>query len=267
MKKLLTVLVLLSATLYAAEEGSPAWIVESFFEAKTFPVKEVYYTGEMLHYIDKANMGSRIPPEVQTDYRILKQDDQEVVFAVTYSYEGEAQNWYSFIKKVDETWKLEAVRKLALPGLFYKLLDRISKKQDRSVDEEWDYQNMLLQIKSDRELKEFLKDHLETFREVLVFFDDDSLLQVKGPDDVRTKNETAFTQQKEVGLLVRTLHLNYVGRRRSDMKTIEFNVGGIMDNSVGFMFVPDGYRPPKMSSEEFIYVEEVLPNWFIYKTT
>jgi hypothetical protein len=43
-------------------------------------------------------------------------------------------------------------------------------------------------------------------------------------------------------------------------------VGGIMDNAVGFLYSPDA-PPPEITSYEHIWVEEVAPGWYLYRTT
>jgi hypothetical protein len=40
-----------------------------------------------------------------------------------------------------------------------------------------------------------------------------------------------------------------------------------MDNEVGYLYVPDGIKPPEISPNDFIYVEYIIGNWYIYRTT
>jgi hypothetical protein len=48
---------------------------------------------------------------------------------------------------------------------------------------------------------------------------------------------------------------------------IEINIGGMLNNSVGFLYVPEGRMPPAMSSGGYIYIEKVMDHWYLYKTT
>jgi hypothetical protein len=49
--------------------------------------------------------------------------------------------------------------------------------------------------------------------------------------------------------------------------TIELIIGGMVDNSVGIMFVPEGASRPIIDPSNYIYVEAVLGRWYIFKTT
>ncbi|HEX3084666.1 MAG TPA: hypothetical protein VHP99_09110, partial [Pyrinomonadaceae bacterium] len=48
--------------------------------------------------------------------------------------------------------------------------------------------------------------------------------------------------------------------------TVEFIIGGVTDNTVGFLYSPAN-QPPMISSNSYIWVEEVAPRWFIFRTT
>lgn len=44
-------------------------------------------------------------------------------------------------------------------------------------------------------------------------------------------------------------------------------IGGITDNSVGFLRVQDEADLPQMSPSEFIMIEKIALNWYLFKTT
>ncbi|WP_297988985.1 hypothetical protein [uncultured Campylobacter sp.] len=44
-------------------------------------------------------------------------------------------------------------------------------------------------------------------------------------------------------------------------------IGGVTDNSVGFLRVQDEADLPQMSPSEFIMIEKIAPNWYLFKTT
>jgi hypothetical protein len=230
--KLILSLIFIATSVVASEVGSPKWIVESFFSSDHFPNKEKYYTGEMTNYLADANMGSRMPTNVTTQIRSL---DNESIFAITYSDGTQEANWYCFLKKEEGEWKLEAVRTLAQQEIVYQCIYELSQKE-RTEDEEWDYQNMLLQVSSDSKLKQYLKDNLLQFEKMI--------------SDPGKKDETAHS-----------LHLDSaIGHT--------FLIGGILDNSVGFLYVPKDEDPPQPSSGDgYIYIEHITGNWYIYKTT
>jgi hypothetical protein len=45
-----------------------------------------------------------------------------------------------------------------------------------------------------------------------------------------------------------------------------FVIGGIMDNTVGFVYSPSN-KPPQISPSSYIWVEEIAAGWYLFRTT
>lgn len=179
-------------------------------------------------------------------YEVRRGDPKAEIWAVLITANHRSTDWYAYLRRDATTWKVEAVRTLALPGLFFSLLDTLSAKK-RTPSEELTYQNMLLTTKSDAELKNyFLKNKPQSDKLVASF---------------RSGNQNRIKSTLEA------LHLNTVRSFSRHETIIDVSIGGILDNSVGFMYVPTGASPPMMSPSEFIYVEEIVDRWYLYKTT
>ena len=220
-------------------------VLASFFGHSGIRDKSSVYHGEMLeNFTDKPTLGEGMPNNVQYTVRKLDESQNKAVYAVLLSDGQHSQDWYAFLVKESDIWKLSAVRCLALPGVFYMALQELEKKSPRTEKEEWQYQNMLLTIKSDSDLKQYLRSHFFEFKTVAKLYSEGNKEQAK--------------------IAAKALLTSFI---ESDDGTIKLNIGGILDNSVGFLYVPPGAHPPKMSADEIIYVEEIDDGWFIYKTT
>jgi hypothetical protein len=46
-----------------------------------------------------------------------------------------------------------------------------------------------------------------------------------------------------------------------------FSIGGMMDNTVGFLYVKDKKHLPKMDDSGVIMIREIGDGWYLYKTT
>ncbi len=106
---------------------------------------------------------------------------------------------------------------------------------------------MLLTIKSDRDLKQFLAANIKTLQAIA---------------DLAKSGNRAKADR-----LAQELNLNKVFLPEDYPGIIEINIGGMIDNAVGFLYVPDGRKPPGMSLGGYIYIEKVLEHWYLYKTT
>ena len=63
----------------------------------------------------------------------------------------------------------------------------------------------------------------------------------------------------------RNLHIDGVKKTGSGL--VELIIGGMVDNSVGFLWVPPGMAPPVISPDAYILVEHVVGPWYLFKTT
>lgn len=235
---------LLLVTLSIANAAEPDVLV-NFFGHGGISDKSSVYHGEMLqNFSNKSTLGQALPRNVHATFRRLDGSQRNTVYAVLLSDGHNSQDWYVFMVRENDIWKISAVRNLALPGVFYSALQQLEQKNPRSEVEEWQYRNMLLTIKSDQELKNYLRSNLAKFK---------NLANLYSEGDKEKSNEGA-----------KHLYVNFVSDKEG---VIDFNVGGIIDNSVGYLYVPEGSKPPLMSPSGFIYVEEIADGWYIYKTT
>ncbi len=231
-----------------AEEWTPQMIVDAFFNRGGIKNKKAIYSGEMIeHYLDKPTMGQMLDFDTKIDeIRMLDQGEKSAVFAVSISNKGRVFDYYLFLRRKN-TWKLEAVRTLWLSGLFFAALEELENKNNRTAEEESQYQNMLLTVQSDKDLKRFLSANVKKLQEIADY-------AMKG-------------NINKADTLAEKLKLNKVFLPEDYPGIIEINIGGMIDNSVGFMYVPDGKEPPGMSSGGYIYIEKVVEHWYLYKTT
>jgi hypothetical protein len=224
----------------------PQELVLAFFGPDGIPDKNSHYTGEMGSHVDQPTVGQSLPKDVQISARMLSQSEDRCVFAVALSRNGQTQNWYAYLRRnvVDE-WRLEAVRTLATTGILFTLLEELRKKPQRSVDEEWTFQNLLLVFKSDDELKAYVASNQKQLERIV------SLVGEGRTEDAQKAAKDLFIASVA----------------KTGSGTIELIIGGMVDNSVGIVFVPEGASPPIIDPSNYIYVEAVLGRWYIFKTT
>lgn len=228
----------------ASAASTPEEIVLAFFGAAGIADKKSHYSGEMLSHLDRPTLGESLPQDVRVVPRVLSRSGDRYVVAVDLVKDGETRNWYAFLRNQDG-WKMEAVRTLATMGVPAQLFEELRRKAHRTAEEEWTFQNLALLLKPDDQLKEFVRANAGKLEQI-------AALVREGRD------EGATAAAKE--MFINSAKSTGSGR-------IELTIGGILDNSVGIMFVPDGEAPPPLDPSEYIYVEPVLGRWFLFKTT
>ena len=227
-----------------AESEKQELLIRAFFGPSGIEDKKSQYTGEMLLYADQPTLGENLPPGISIAVRPLATSEVRSPFAVTLSKDGYSEDWYAYLRREEGRWKLEAVRSLALTGVPAMVFEELSKKEQRSSEEEWEYRNLMLLFSSDAELRSFASskaDSLERIRSL-----------------VREGNNDA-AQEVASGL--------YLGDVRVDDANIEVMIGGVLDNTVGLLYVEEGKEPPRIDPRNHIYVEKAVGRWFLFKTT
>lgn len=68
----------------------------------------------------------------------------------------------------------------------------------------------------------------------------------------------------DINALVNRLHVDGVERQHDG--TVLIVIGGILDNTVGFLFSPTN-KPPPIDPSNYIWIEQVTEGWFLFRTT
>jgi hypothetical protein len=84
----------------------------------------------------------------------------------------------------------------------------------------------------------------------------------------RTKEYWRIAERDDKGspLSDRLRALGLIGIGYAESGAIEIMIGGVVDNSVGFLFVGE-QAPPPMSDDNYIWVEPIGDGWCLFRTT
>lgn len=161
-----------------------------------------------------------------------------------------------FYLQNDNGWKVNAVRLLALTGIIEQAYLGLKARPNLTAEEKSLFENFKLTLAPDKELKIWFAGNR-------MFLDNLCAL-------LRAKSNSAFYVNRddkkvpEVAELLRKLNLSTA--RMEANGDVEIVIGGITDNTVGFIYSPSN-TPPKISPSSYIWVEEVAVNWCLFRTT
>jgi hypothetical protein len=265
MKTLLSALIILIST--AGYSQQPLEIAQQIFGTdSTFNISH-YITDEY----DGHPNGSELPPGTNRKFLLLTQTDNMAVVAMSLTdASGDGIDTYLHFKKEDN-WKMSAFRTLALTSMIARGRDELENMTDAQIDTiikiskkdkqvpftSWDEYNYML---DNADLTLDLDDHIiEYFNENKKAFDTlkDSLLRMKDENPITVQEQFLPAAKR---LLMSNIHISRQGY-------IEFVIGGMTDNLVGYMYVKDKRNLPEMSPDNIIMIREIGDGWYIYKTT
>ena len=147
---------------------------------------------------------------------------------------------YFYLTLSGSTWKVSALRSLALTGMIEAARQELQKKPKLTNQERQELANLNLTLSLDRELRIYFKNHRAQFDRILTL-----------------KNSEAQKEAEKLGL-------GTISKARN--ANVEILIGGITDNSVGYLYSPSN-QPPKISDDEYIWIEKIADKWYLFRTT
>lgn len=265
--RLLLATALLPGSLISQQASPPnhRWIVEQFFFADAWPGKAEYYVGEMTTYYATAKtLGEAGAPARRGSVRLVHASDSLAVYAVQVGSGQRIEDWYAYVVRGPSGWRLTAVRTLALPPLFFMAMDSLSMAQSLPDSMAEFLANMRLTASSDSALSEFFRSHRPELQRIADGFSRETARSISAaPAGLQAPTASLQALARQLALL----HLRGAWRDPDIVGCVFVEIGGMIDNEVGFMWCASGIAPPPITPERFILVEPLADGWYLYKTT
>lgn len=275
---IMTIFILTVTTGYG-QDYEPLDLAKKIFSKDGFPSIKKYVTGE---YKGKPN-GKDLQKGSTLKFTLLGQTENTAVVAMTIlDSSGKGLDTYLHFNK-DSMWKMSALRALAMTGMIEQMKIELEKMTPEQVDD--------IIAKSNKDEKNGYS--IFSSREDYDFQLGNAKLTLELDDNIYKhfqSNNTEFERLKNIAIqelerekvdserslkLIDNLKADYKKLFISSVSTggyglgncINFLIGGMIDNSVGYIYVKDKKDLPKMSSSRVIMLREIGDGWYIYKTT
>jgi hypothetical protein len=253
------------------ELGSAAWIVDQFFVQDSFPNAREYLTGEALQMYERTGgtIGEGFPPGIQARARQVRCGADECVYAIAAGDTTASMDIYGYLSREQSGWKLTAMRSLAAMNILGPLIAQLDSLPSVPDSLKFNYENGKLIISSDAKLKTYLTDNMDEFEAIIGPF-------LSGVLATRVYSDSSFggppeyadeAAARQVRELLARLYLHTVGAAQDAPGCLDVMIGGVVDNTVGYLYVPEGASLPRMNPNQYILVEKIFDRWYLYKTT
>jgi hypothetical protein len=226
-------------------ENSTVWLVDMFFKQTQFPEKSNYFYGEMIQEAQYPTIGEELNGRGAVTFRKIELNDRSGVYAINIKDDGNNAIFYCYLTNVSGNWKIESVRKFHLPVFIYSSADSLSRIDNLPDSVSSLLASLQLMISTDENLKAFLSENINDLYKIVNSF----------------KNN----EEEELDILMNKLNLEYIFVDDLYPQCIFVLVGGFGRTEVGFIHSSNKSSLPKISPGGFIYIEEVLPNWYTYR--
>lgn len=277
MKLTLLLFILTLSKAYSQTSILPLNLAKKIFSKAKFTDIKKYCTGE---YKGRPN-GTDIDKNATLQFILLSQTVDKAVVAVTIiDKTGKGLDTYLHFSK-ESIWKVNAFRALAMTGIIEGAKKELEELSSKKVDsliavskndttgnsmfksrEDFDFQlgNLNLILALDNEI-------IDHFNKNKVEFERLKDIAVKNLDTTKA-DEERIKLCKGLEKDFHKLFIHSIETGGYELgNCINFSIGGIIDNTVGYLFVKDKKDVPEMNPGGIIMIREIGNGWYIYKTT
>ena len=252
----------------------PLQIARQFVDTDGWPQMKEYLCCEAQQQAKNQTLGQQIPPTLRRNCELLRQGPNTAVVAVELRDSVSRNDFYLHFAKEEDTWKLQAIRSLAMTQLGPPMLKLLTAMPETEVaqynqkhpdaDHAFTVGNLRLWIGSDADIISHFTSHQAGFQKALRLVQ--SRRYFSSADS--TASEEAANNDPEVRTLLRKLYISRITQHDTDCNTcIEFIIGGRIDNTVGLLYQPTPAEVPTMHPDRIIVVRPISKGWYLYKTT
>ena len=266
------------SNVYCQSSMLPLDLAKKIFSKTKFVDIKKYCTGE---YTGRPN-GKDIDKNATLQFILLTQTPDKAVVAVTIlDTTGRGLDTYLHFSK-ETIWKVNAFRALAMTGMIEGVKKELMELSPKKVDsliavskndttgnsifksrEDFDFKlgNVNLILALDSEI-------IEHFHNNKVEFERLKDVAFRDWDTTNTDEESRIKlcNGRESDFHKLFIHSIETGGYELG-KCINFLIGGILDNTVGYLFVRDKKNLPEINPDKIIMIREIGNGWYIYKTT
>lgn len=260
--------------------SEPLEIVQQIFSSHPPAHLEKYFKGNFAQLPN----GKDFPSGTTTRSLVLQQTPDAAVVAIAIiAKDGKGSDLYCYFTK-DSTWKIQAIRSLAMTSIIEGALQELEAMTPQQVDE------MIQHAATDS----LAKSTLFSSREAYNFELGNARLTLALDDSIIHHfqvNKAAFEKIKEAALqelqsktsdgeravkLAAALKNDYrklfihsidYGGYELGGQCLNFSIGGMIDNTVGYLYVKDKKQLPEINEDRVIMLREIGDGWYLYKTT
>lgn len=275
---IITTLFLTVTTVYG-QAYEPLDLAKKIFAKDSFSNIDNYITGE---YNGQPN-GQDLQSGSTTKFLLLGKTEKTAVVAMTIlDSMGKGLDTYLHFEK-NSVWKVNAFRALAMTGIIEQVkieleqmtpqqVDNIIAKSKKKNKDDFamftsreDYNFQLGNVKLTLELDDNIAKHFMTNQ---AEFERLKNLSLKQLEKEKLDGKRSLKLIENLKDEYQKLFISYVSTGGYELgNCINFLIGGMVDNFVGYIYVKDKKDLPEMNPNRLIMIREIGNGWYIYKTT
>lgn len=255
----------------AGDTLSPRRVVEKYLSPNGFPEKMRHFCCEMYQeWGAPKTLGQQLAVTVQRDIHVLYEDTARAVITVWLHDSITSMDVYFYLQHRG-VWTIYAVRSLVMKDFAKKELKRLDsiplnqrgKIYTETFGRTWqfDYSNSTLWGKPDTLLAQNFYDNKAAFLKL------EKMRAKKYPLKASDTLKISLNVDKKMRKQMNKLFIRELLLDPHAQGSILYHIGGVLDNSVGYLYQPDATKLPAITAGYFILIRPLGNGWYLYKTT
>jgi hypothetical protein len=224
--------------------------------------------------------GKDINDNLHTKFVLLGQNENKAVVAMAiYDEMGKGSDYYLYFRK-ETSWKMYALRSLAMTGMIESIVTFLEQMTYEEINSQIDGTNEYSLFSSIDEYNYRLGNGrliLETDDNIIKHFMENrsEFENIKDMAIKELNEEYDCVNIERQIYLIREFEAEYKKLYISSVSIgdiefglcLKFSVGGILDNTIGYIYTDNETNLPEMSPSGVIMIREIGNGWYVYKTT
>jgi hypothetical protein len=260
---------LLLATAAWADSAAELQILEEFFSPKGMENRSTRLTGAAHEEFSRRPMvGEYLPEKVTTAFRLLVESETTAIYEAVVSRDDVAEMWSAFFQRGPLGSKLEAIKALNIPPYLASVeYPRLLARQGRSAVQEARLAQLQRLFMTTERFKEYFNQNRPTYEALARLVEtgktEEAQATARAAALVGVRLHGESKSEGEMTLLVTAA--SGQGAAKSSQLGTEVRVSGFLDSVLGLLHLPAGVSPPPLSAQNYIFVEALGDNWYLFR--
>lgn len=257
--------------------GSPAMaasavelqILQEFFSPEGVENRSLHLTVAAQEEFSRRPMvGIYLPKNATVSFRLLVESENTAIYEAVVDRAGLAEMWTAFFQRGMLGPKLDTIKSLNIPPYLASVeYQRLRTQSGRSAVQEMRLVQLQRLFMTTEMFKEYFKQNQSSFEALA------RLVETGKMEEAEAAAKTAAlvgvrlygtsSSAGEMTLLVTTA--GGKGAEKGSGLGSEVRVSAFLDSVFGLLHLPPGVSPPQMSAQDYIFVEALGENWYLFR--
>lgn len=254
---------LLMTTAAVADSAVELQILQEFFSQEGLENRSARLTGAALEeFTQRPMVGVYLPENAKVTFRLLMESEITAIYEATVDRDGLAEMWSAFFHRGVLGSKLEAIKSLKIPPYLAAVeYQRLRTQSVRSPIQEARLTQLQRLFMPSEKFREHFNQNRITYEALAHLVETGRMEEAEAAAEVFA----LVGVQSAAQMAPVVSPVSGKGQDQSSQPGCEVRVSAFLDSVLGLLHLPPGVSPPLMSAYNYIFVEPLAENWYLFR--